>query len=414
VQGARREWAGEVTGLALDGADFLVLPVRRAGLVSLGLFLPGVRALESEANAGISALTVRAALRGAGGMNGEELAVAAERLGGVIGSSAGAETVGWTITIPRGALRQAAELLRLVAREPHLESGDVEIERSVQVDAASRLRDDMFAYPVQEVLRLGFGADPYGLPALGDPEVLREITAEQVRDWWRNLSSARAIAVAVGDLESDALLDGLAPLADWPRAEPGEFRRNPAPWNPGRAWEEREKQQTAVAMAFPAGPAGSPDRFALDVLAALLGGLAGRLFKAVRDSRGLAYTVTASPWLAARGGAMVTYVATSPAKENEAREAMLEELYRLGRGPIDARELERARNYAAGLVEISRQRARNLVAEIMEAWLNGFLDRWDREPERLRSVAAGEIVELARRIFREECRAEYAVRGRGG
>jgi hypothetical protein len=50
----------------------------------------------------------------------------------------------------------------------------------------------------------------------------------------------------------------------------------------------------------------------------------------------------------------------------------------------------------------------------MEAWLNGFLDRWDREPERLRSVAAGEIVELARRIFREECRAEYAVRGRGG
>ncbi|GIW52706.1 MAG: peptidase M16 [Gemmatimonadales bacterium] len=414
VRGERREWAGGVTHLALDGVDFLVLPVRRAGLVSLGLFVPGMRNLESEHDAGISALTVRAALRGAGGMNADQLALAAERLGGVIGSSAGAEAVGWTITVPSAALPEAAELLRRVAREPHLEDADVEVERSVQVDAASRLRDDMFAYPVQQVLRLGFGTDPYGLPPLGDPEVLREMAPERVRDWWRKLAAARAVAIAVGDLEAEALLEGLAPLAEWPRAEADSFRRDPAPWNPGSASEERKKEQTALAMAFPAASAGSPDRFALDVMAALLSGLAGRLFKALRDTRGLAYTVTASPWLAVRGGAMITYVATSPEKENQAREAMLEELYRLGGGPIDGGELERARNYAAGLVQIARQRTRNLVSEMMEAWLNGFLDRWDREPETLREVAAGEVADLARRIFREESRAEYAVRGRSG
>jgi zinc protease len=410
--GARRERAGEVIHLASEGIDFLVLSVRRAGLVSLGLFLPGVRRQEAEHNAGISALTVRAVLRGAGGMNADELALAAERLGGIIGSSVGAEAVGWTFTVPAGALPEAAELLRLVAREPHLEEGEVEIERAVQADAASRLRDDMFAYPLQQVLRLGFAGDPYGLPVLGDPERLREITPAQVRDWWRKLGSVRAVAVAVGDLERDALLEGLAPLAEWPCSQAETGAQNPAPWTPGSAGEERDKEQTALALAFPGGSAASLDRFALEVMAALLSGLAGRLFKALRDTRALAYTVTASPWLAPRGGAMVTYVATSPAKEDQAREAMLEELYRLGRGSIDSGELERARNYAAGVVQIARQRTRNLVSELLEAWVNGFLDRWDREPEMLRKVGAWEIGDLARRIFREEYKAEYVVRGR--
>lgn len=412
--GARRDWPGEVTHLSLEGVDFLVLPVRRSGLVSLGLFLPGVRALESENCAGISALAVRAALRGAGGMSSDELALAAERLGGVIGASVDSDTAGWTVTVGSRALPQAAELLSLVAREPHLEDEDVEIERTVQVDAACRLRDDMFAYPVQQVLRLAFGADPYGLPPLGDPEVLRQIAPEQVRDWWRKLSLVRAVAVAVGDLEREALLEGLAPLADWPAGKPGASVSEPAPWNPGRVAEPRDKEQTALAMAFPAVSAGSPDRCAVYVLAALLSGLAGRLFRALRDTCGLAYTVTASPWLAVRGGALITYVATSPEKEDRAREVMLEELYRVGRGPIAEGELERARNYSAGLVQIGRQRSRSLLSEILEAWLAGLWDRWEREPEELRQVAAGEIRDLAGRIFRDESRAEYVVRGRAG
>ncbi len=414
MKGKRREWAGELTQISFDGVEFLLLPVRRRGLVSLGLFLPTVRGLERASNAGISALTVRAALRGAGGLSGDELALAAERLGSVIGSSVGADTVGWTITVPAAALPEAAELLRLVAREPHLEDGEIEIERTVQADAASRLRDDLFAYPLQQVLRLAFGTHSYGLPPLGDPEVLKEIAPEQVRDWWRKLSVSPAVAVAVGDLELEALLQGLAPLADWPAAKPETWVPEPALWHPGRAAEDRAKEQTALAMAFPAGSASSPERFALQVMAALLSGLAGRLFQALRDSCGLAYTVTASPWLAVRGGAMVTYVATSPEKESRAREVMLEELYRLGRDPIDPGELERARNYSAGLVQIARQRTRNLVSEIMEAWLNGSLERWEREPERLREVTTGEIADLARWIFREECRAEYVVRGRAG
>jgi len=59
--------------------------------------------------------------------------------------------------------------------------------------------------------------------------------------------------------------------------------------------ERRDKAQTALAMAFPGPPAAADDRFALYGLAALLSGLAGRLFEELRERRALAYTVQVSP-----------------------------------------------------------------------------------------------------------------------
>lgn len=414
LAGSKRARAGGVIQLSTGGIDLLALPVRHRGLASLGLFLTGVRERETVVNAGISALTVRATLRGAGGLRGDELAVAAERLGGVISATVGVETVGWSVTVRSESLAQAAQLLQRIARAPHLEEPDIAVEREVQAEAALRLKDDMFAYPVQQVLRRALEGDPYGLPTLGDPEVVRGISGDQVRSWWEELASARAVAVAVGDLEEEALLDALGPLADWPEAGHQGAAARPLPWRPGSEVETRDKAQTALAIAFPACSSRSPERFVLEVLSAILSGLAGRLFKALRDTRGLAYSVTSTPWMAPRGGALVSYVATSPEREGEAREVMLRELFRVATEPVEAAELERARNYAAGVVEIARQRTSSLVSDLLDAWLNGLLDQWDREPDSLRAVSSDELLGLASRILHPESLAEYVVRGKRG
>ena len=98
-----------------------------------------------------------------------------------------------------------------------------------------------------------------------------------------------------------------------------------------------------------------PDRAAAQVWAAVASGLGGRLFEALRDRRSLAYTVVASAWLKARAGALVTYIATSPEREDEARDEMLRELERFAREPVSETELHQAVNYLAGQAEVNRQ-----------------------------------------------------------
>jgi zinc protease len=164
-------------------------------------------------------------------------------------------------------------------------------------------------------------------------------------------------------------------------------------------------------MAYPAPPAGSRERYALTVLGSVLSGLAGRLFERLRERRALAYTVMAAPWMAVRAGALLGYIATSPEREDEARDAMLEELERVCSDPPSDGELSRARNYTAGTVEIRRQRNRSVADELLDAWLNGLIDDLAEFPAKLRAVTRDEIVTVAEQAFKRELRAEYVVRG---
>lgn len=394
-----------------DGADLLVRRKPGCGLVSIGAFFPGLPDQEQPDTAGISWLVARAALRGAGGLDAATLATEAERLGGSVHPGVGAETVGWALTVRPDAARAAADLLRRLAAEPTLAPDDVVIERDLLADDAARARDDMFRYPLQQALGQAFPDDPYGLPALGTPASVARLGPEAVEAWAERLQRARPVVVAVGDASEDALRDAVSVFAAWPATDNGRPGQGNASWAGNRAHEQRTKTQSALAMAFPAPPRGTPARYTLKVMIALLSGMAGRLFEALREQRGLAYTVHAQAWLRRRASAVLTYIATAPERETEARDVMLEELDRLRREPVPPDELERARNYAAGLVAIRRQHASALMSEIADAWLHDTLDDLDEEERRLRAVPADEISAVSETVFRAAERAEYVVRG---
>jgi zinc protease len=392
------------------GADVLVRQRRGTGLVALGVFVPGVTAAEGEATAGISRLLLRASLRGAAGRSADELAAAAELLGGGMATAADVDALALTLQVRAAAAREGLLLLRAVLEQPALADDDVRRERDLQADDAARWRDEMFGYPLERAWRAAFAGHPYGLPPMGEPDGLRALEPEDVRAWQRRVAAARPVVTLVGDLEPDELLAAGDVFADWPGAT-ASASPPVATWVAGRHVEERDKTQTALAMAF---PASARDRYGLAVLAALLSGLAGRLFDELRERRALAYTVHAAPWLRRAAGAMVTYIATSPDREQEARAAMLTELARVADGPLEEAEVERARRYAAGLVAIRRQHASAVAAELADAWLHGRLEAFTDEEARRRGVTADDLREVARAAFVAEARSECVVRGTGG
>lgn len=407
-------YAGGITHVALDGADLLFRYKPGSKLFWLGVFAPRLRELEARETAGICSLLSRVALRGAGGMDAEELSLAAESLGATIVPKVKNEAVGWSMSVHPEAVTQAAMLLRTVALEPNLETDQVALERELQASDASRVRDDMFRHPIQRVLAEAFPTDPYGLPTIGEPESVRGIEVQHLRSWHDDMRNRRAVVVAVGDIDTEALPAFLSAVLSWPGSRvAAEPVAESARWSLGRGLEEREKAQSALAMAFEAPAYASNDRFAVEVVASLLSGMAGRLFETLRDQRSLAYAVAAMPWLRRRGGAMLTYVATSPDREGEARDAMLAELDRLSREGVTESELERARNYAAGSHQLKLQSVGEVASEVLTAWLYGGIEHLHATPDRLRTVSAADVSRVASQIFNTALRAEYVVRGSG-
>jgi zinc protease len=409
---SRKEGPGKVVHWAFPKADLLVRPKPGSGVVSLLLHFPEVPAAESQDNAGISWLLARSVIRGAGSLGGEELAQAAELAGGSIAPSVGTESIGWGITVRPDGVSRGAAILRMLAMEPHLDDADVVRERELQMSDARRVRDDMLRYPLQRVLLEGFPAHSYGLPKLGDPDDVARLKASDVRAWATRVVSRRPVIIVVGDVDADAAAAGVELLTDWtPPVTDLSASVTPPVWMAGRGSESRDKKQSALALAFRACQFDSSDRFAITVAGSVLSGLAGRLFEELREKRALAYTVAALPWLARRAGVMLCYIATSPDREDEARTAMLEELGRLSADAPTSDELERARNYAAGSVEIRQQSGRAIAAEILEAWVHGSLNDLIDTPARLRTVSRDDVVRIAEGVFRPDERAEYVVRG---
>jgi zinc protease len=278
----------------------------------------------------------------------------------------------------------------------------------------------MFRYPFQLAMSVGFGEQGYGLPVGGLPHTLPAITAADTRAWHeRAILGVRPVVIAVGDVAPERASEILAgTFGDWPE-RPGVSGLAPFVWVPnGREAPARivtrEKAQAALAMVFPGPDRRDPDRAAAQVWSAVASGLGGRLFEALRDRRSLAYTVMATVWQKARAGALLSYIATSPQREDEARASMLQELERFAAEPVSDAELRQAINYLTGQAEVNRQSGASLSGEILEAWVSGTGLQELEDPGALfRKVTAEDIQRVATRYLKEAHRAEGVIRGSG-
>jgi zinc protease len=170
----------------------------------------------------------------------------------------------------------------------------------------------------------------------------------------------------------------------------------------------------ALARAVPGPTPRDRDHAAAQVWGAVASGLGGRLFEALRDRRSLAYTVVATAWQKARGGALLTYIATSPEREDEARAEMLVELARFTREPVAGDELRQAVNYLAGQAEVSRQNGGAVMGEILDAWIAGRgLEELADPAAPFRAVGAEDVQRVAAESLDPALKAEGVVRGTG-
>ncbi len=412
VRGTR---TAEVLHVPLGGLDLLIRRKPGVPAVTLGYYVPR-DAAEAPEMSGVGALAMRSTIRGAGSLDGAALAFAAEGLGGTLSASAGIDWAGLSLPVLSANLAPAATLLRLAAFEPAFNEADVMTERGLLLEEARQVADDMFRYPFLLAFGAAYRDRGYGRPVAGTVDTLPHLGIDDVRAWHRNsFAGRRGVLVVVGDLDPDTAAAELAGVfADVPGGADAPARSRQLVQPDPDDWQRvtlRAKKQTAFAMAFPGPDRRDPMRHAASVWGAVASGLGGRLFDKLRDRRSLAYTVVGTTWARRDGGALLTYIATSPEREEEARAAMLSELTRFADERVGPQELAEGVNYLSGQAEVSRQSAGAVMGEIVDAWLAGEgLGELEDPAARYRSVTADAIRDVAALAF-SGARAEGVVRG---
>jgi zinc protease len=398
------------------GVPILVRRKPGSPLVHAGVYMVGGSSDEPAELAGLTTLMVRTALKGTTSRTALQIAEEGEMLGGSVTGAAGAESFGWSISVPAQYASSAIELVSDVAQHPVFHAEALETERAIALADVVALRDDMYRYPMRLATQAAFANHPYGTPAGGTEASLARIGVDDVRRRHADhaLRSAGAIAL-VGDLDPDELaVIAARGFSELSHAAPTKLNKPGWPNTITTAAETRERAQTALAILFP-GPARDDDgRFAAELIASVASGLGGRFFDELREKRSLAYTVHAFATERRLAGTFGAYVATGPAQEEAARDALLAEFRRLREEPVTAEELSRAQTYAIGSHAIRQQSGGAVLADVVDAFLFGSLAELTEHDVKVRAVTAESMRDVAERYFDPSRRVEGIIRGRKG
>ncbi|MES2523581.1 MAG: pitrilysin family protein [Gemmatimonadota bacterium] len=396
------------------GIPILILPRPGTPIVHVGVFQRGGSLVEPPGQEGLARLTAQAMLKGTNTRSGARIAEVAEELGASIAVNATLESLGWSLSVPTRHFAVAAELLADIVQHPTFPADAVDTERALAVAEVARVRDDMYRWPMRLATAAAYGTHPYARAVTGTDASLASIDVQAVRAFHLSrIRSGNTVLAVVGDVKPDEVAGTLAHL--FPELTLQEDVPVPeVQWPQGTspATDARDKQQTAIVLLFPGPSRRDPARHGARVLSAVASGLGGRFFEQLRDRQSLAYTVTAFPVERHVSGAFVAYIATSPAREEEARSGLLAEFARLRAEPPTEDEMERARRYLIGAHAIASQSGASVLGDMVDAWLfgHGLHELHDTEAA-ITQVSGAEVLALARQYYTEANAVEGVVRG---
>ena len=164
----------------------------------------------------------------------------------------------------------------------------------------------------------------------------------------QNYMPGKLLLAAVGSVDHDRLV-ALADraFAAFPASKPGEFNF-PKPRFNSNFFVKRNPslKQLYVIIGFEGIPTASPLKYKFMIMNDILGsGMSSRLFQAIREDKGLAYTVSSFVDAYLECGIHLVYAIVDPGKSDEYLRAVKEEIEALKKNGITREELNRAKDH---------------------------------------------------------------------
>ena len=374
---------------------------------------------ETEDSAGLTRFLSSLWLRGTRNRSAAGLARASESIAADLGGFAGRSAAGLALEVPSDKRDPALDLFAEVFLEPAFEATEIERERRETTAAIGR-REDLPAARVFDLFSAThWRHHPYRLPILGCVDSVARFNVASLRQHHEALlRGGNLVLGAAGDVDPEwlagALALRLAPLD--PGDTPFPVPAVEAPPATARSAElHREGAQCHLVVGFRGLSLDDPDRYALDVVAQLLGGQGGRLFLELRDRRGLAYAVGASHVEGVAPGHFAVYIGCAPGKLEAAQREIRRQLERFLAAPPAEEEVERARRYLIGSHTIERQHASRRAAQLALDARFGLGPATARDyPAAIARVDADEALRVARRVLRLDLATTACIRPRPG
>jgi len=274
-----------------------------------------------------------------------------DAIGGEFNAFTGKEYTGYYVKCAAEHRDTALDVLVDMLRNSKFDSEEIEREKGVIVEEMNMYYDTPRDYLEGVYDELLYGDTPLGWDIIGKKETVRSAKRETFLEYLDRWYRAPRMVVGLGGNLGEDLIERLeALLGDVEPAATGAAETVVIPENgsPVRVYT-KQSDQAHIRVGVHSYPIDHPDRYALSLLATVLGGgMSSRLFTEVRERRGLAYYVFGSNNAYTDAGSLYAQAGVDIKRIDEAVTTIVAELHKMAAEPVPADELEKARSSAKG------------------------------------------------------------------
>ncbi|HEX3172907.1 MAG TPA: pitrilysin family protein [Solirubrobacterales bacterium] len=391
--------AAKVTELG-SGVRVVTEEVPSVRSVALGLWVRTGSRDETPAQAGVSHFLEHLLFKGTKRFSAIEISERLDGLGASVNAATGKETTHLHARFLDEHTEEVFDLLAEMLLAPTYP--EIDSEREVVLEEIAMYEDEPQDRVHDVLADAVFGEHPLGRRVLGEAKVISSIPIPDIETYRsRRYTGAHVVVGAAGHLEHEAIVALAERLVAPPPGGDGATAVAVPEGIQRLRFYPKDTEQYHICFGAPGIVREDERRFALAVLDSIFGGsTSSRLFREVREKRGLAYSVGSYNEQYTDSGLVAAYVGTREDNVEEACAVIGAELERLRSEPVSREELDRAKENVKGRLVLSSESTAARMTRISRATLFGLpIDSLDEMLAKVDAVTVDDLSELAGELY---------------
>ncbi|MES1248554.1 MAG: pitrilysin family protein [Actinomycetota bacterium] len=286
-----------------------------------------------------------------------------DAIGGQMNAFTGKEYTAYYVRCAAESRDVALDVIADMLRNSLFDPEEIEREKGVILEEMNMYYDTPRDYIGNVYEQLLYGDQPLGWDIVGRGETVRGATRETFTSyldaWYHPSRMVLGLGGRVGDDALERANELFGDMAATPTAEPAPVQ----PHANGRVSVfTKQSEQAHIILGVPSYPIDHPDRYALMMVASVLGGgMSSRLFTEVRERRGLAYYVHGLNHSYTDAGSLYSQAGVDIKRIDDAVTTIAGELRKMAAEPVPADEFAKAKAFSKGRFVLELESPQGLI-----------------------------------------------------
>lgn len=387
-----------------NGQTLIIYEIHNNPIVTIDTWIKTGSINETDSNNGISHFLEHLFFKGTKAHPTGEIDRILESKGAIVNAATSKDFTHYYITIPSEHFDTALDLHSDMLLNPQIPRKEMEKERKVVLEEIAKDSNTPSKKVYDNLNDLMYTTHPYKRKVIGTVDIVGTMRREEIIDYFNKYyAPSNMVTLIVGDVNTAKTTEKIQKLFNQAYKKPikNNYKKEPLLTSQKRKTEYTDTSSGYIMIGFRSPDITSRETFALDILSQILGGgKSSRLYRDIKEQKGLAYSISASNSSYRDDGIFYIQANYIPTNQEKLENAIFKEIEQIQKYGITEDELEKAKKMIIPDTYYSRESTANIASELgYIATLTGNTYLYDDYINQIKKVTASEVQNTAKKYL---------------